>query len=554
MSQTKRAYDKFLLYALLIIALGVVGFISATTVIDPGYLNTTGPVLGSTGTFTGAVSGTSGSFSAALTGTTLDTGQGANDLFDMDQNVLQASAVTFSTVNTGQGANELWDMNQNVQTTSSVTFDDVTVSDELILDGETWTRWPDNLQGATAFAGFNINNSIYDNYFYCTGSNDGDEVQSALDYVQNRGGGILHFEEGIFDLDNAYFNISSLIGNYTLILEGEGWPGSEYDLSTSNGTVLHWAAPYGIIDVNDASTNFGQLTVKNLGMYFTGDYDALGGRPIQIRKYMNHWENVRVNVKCTIPGSATAITLGKTGPQAEPSSYKNVQWIDQRQGGDFSFLVRFYGEIIELDGNSLIANIKSTVGTPRLFRLNEVTHATIRDFLIFTTGNPGFDADGTTYEHMWYYGGAEDTSWYFDNSEFLLDSDVDDSMLQTLDGEVYVYLLNPWTPEGSYAVPIAVTVSTDPAGSGVIYVQGNGLGYEWHDQVEASNDDWVAFPRAFAITPRVTLSVQESDANYFAQIKAVNTTHWQLYLYNATAAGVETDNITINYIARVDIN
>ena len=100
MSQTKRAYDKFLLYALLIIALGVVGFISATTVIDPNYLNTTG----------------------VLIATTLNTGQGANELYDMDQNVLQASAVTFATVDTGQGANELYDMNQNVMTSSAVTF------------------------------------------------------------------------------------------------------------------------------------------------------------------------------------------------------------------------------------------------------------------------------------------------------------------------------------------------------------------------------------------------------------------------------------------------
>ena len=51
MSQTKRAYDKFLLYGLLIIARGVVGFISATTIIDPNYLNTTGPVVADTGIF-----------------------------------------------------------------------------------------------------------------------------------------------------------------------------------------------------------------------------------------------------------------------------------------------------------------------------------------------------------------------------------------------------------------------------------------------------------------------------------------------------------------------
>ena len=114
MSQTKRAYDKFLLYALLIIGLGVVGFISATTVIDPSYISTTGPISGSTGTFTGA-----------LTGTTLDTGQGANELFDMDQNVLQASAVTFATVNTGHGVNELYSMNQDVESTDAVVFSTV---------------------------------------------------------------------------------------------------------------------------------------------------------------------------------------------------------------------------------------------------------------------------------------------------------------------------------------------------------------------------------------------------------------------------------------------
>ena len=42
----------------------------------------------------------------------------------MDQDVYAESAVVFTTVNTGQGANELYDMNQNVLTTSDVTFND----------------------------------------------------------------------------------------------------------------------------------------------------------------------------------------------------------------------------------------------------------------------------------------------------------------------------------------------------------------------------------------------------------------------------------------------
>ena len=82
-----------------------------------------------TGGKTGQNSGVIIDDSDNMTGVaTLDTGQGANELYDMDQNVLTTSAVTFATVNTGQGANELYDMDQNVLTTSDVTFNDITVS------------------------------------------------------------------------------------------------------------------------------------------------------------------------------------------------------------------------------------------------------------------------------------------------------------------------------------------------------------------------------------------------------------------------------------------
>jgi hypothetical protein len=60
--------------------------------------------------------------SGGITGTTLNTGQGANELYDMNQNVLTNSAVAFATVDTGYGANELYDMNQHVLTNSAVAF------------------------------------------------------------------------------------------------------------------------------------------------------------------------------------------------------------------------------------------------------------------------------------------------------------------------------------------------------------------------------------------------------------------------------------------------
>lgn len=70
-----------------------------------------------------SIKGVTGTFSGALTGTTLNTGNGANELYAMDQNVRTSDAVTFTTVNTGNGANELHPMNQGVRTTDDVTFD-----------------------------------------------------------------------------------------------------------------------------------------------------------------------------------------------------------------------------------------------------------------------------------------------------------------------------------------------------------------------------------------------------------------------------------------------
>jgi hypothetical protein len=67
-----------------------------------------------------------------------------------DQVLNTTSAVTFTTVNTGQGANELYDMNQNVMTNSSVVFADVNTTDAAYASG-----WNGNLTVPTK-------NAIYD--------------------------------------------------------------------------------------------------------------------------------------------------------------------------------------------------------------------------------------------------------------------------------------------------------------------------------------------------------------------------------------------------------
>ena len=52
--------------------------------------------------------------------------------YNTGQHLTTSSAVTFATVNTGQGDNELYDMNQNVLTSSDVTFNDIIVAGDDI--------------------------------------------------------------------------------------------------------------------------------------------------------------------------------------------------------------------------------------------------------------------------------------------------------------------------------------------------------------------------------------------------------------------------------------
>ena len=52
--------------------------------------------------------------------------------YNTGQHLTTTSAVTFATVDTGQGANELYDMNQNVLTSSDVTFNDIVVAGDDI--------------------------------------------------------------------------------------------------------------------------------------------------------------------------------------------------------------------------------------------------------------------------------------------------------------------------------------------------------------------------------------------------------------------------------------
>ena len=114
--------------------INIFGNITASGNIKCGNFDVGGSISAVNADYT-YISGSKITLDGAIVATTLDTGQGANELYDMNQNVKTTSAVTFTTVNTGQGANELYDMNQNVTNASVVQFAGITITKTATYDG-----------------------------------------------------------------------------------------------------------------------------------------------------------------------------------------------------------------------------------------------------------------------------------------------------------------------------------------------------------------------------------------------------------------------------------
>lgn len=146
-------------------------------------LNANGGTIDNTiigGSGTAAISGTTGSFSGALTGTTL---------------------------NTGQGANELYDMNQNVLTTSDVTFNNGTFNDKVLID---------TLSSNSVINLLKVKNN------YTAGSGTGDDAGCSIEMYNGiaeatepaRRGVIEYYSKGFFDNpDNTFLHLNNYKGS-----------------------------------------------------------------------------------------------------------------------------------------------------------------------------------------------------------------------------------------------------------------------------------------------------------------------------------------------------
>lgn len=73
--------------------------------------------------------------------------------------------------------------------------------------------------------------------------------------------------------------------------------------------------------------------------------------------------------------------------------------------------------------------------------------------------------------------------------------------------------------------------------------------YQNSGSIEASNDDWIAHGLNNLNPTVVLLTVNETDARYIVQLKATNTTKFQIYLYDETAGAAEAVDKTILWYA-----
>jgi len=126
------------------------------------------------------------------------------------------------------------------------------------------------------------------------------------------------------------------------------------------------------------------------------------------------------------------------------------------------------------------------------------------------------------------------------------DSTMKNNVIDTCDIGVYLRTAasQDHHVEGNTFISCTTEVTDD--GSGNVFKRNVGFVTENSGVSELSNDDW--FAHGCAGEPDYTyLNIEETDANYCLQLKAKNSTHCQIYLYDLTADALETVDKTIHW-------
>ena len=344
--------------------------------------------------------------------------------------------------------------------------------------------------------------------------------QSCLDSMPN--GGSIFWKQGIYymNYDVTYHE------NITLIFEGEGSRVSRYHISETESATIIYFNQSNFIDEQNAIWNDGYtyLVAKHIAFVFYGGSDVSGKGYWKGRVTLTDFEDVYLLVDGNYTDSTVILFDRATGPPGRTACWRNVVLDAQLNDGLYCTVCRVDFDTFLWHGGSILTNLGSATWGTRLFRLEASMGAEVSqvssyrddtEVVIWFWLTPIDWGMPYLFEGFACYGwsNGSDVQYHFSSTQ----------------GMASINLVN-------CNFSATVTKLSD-----VGYSRNWGI-------VEASNDDWVS--HTLAGTPTlVTLTIEETDANYCLQLKATNSTHFQIYLYDLTASTLETVDKTINWYA-----
>ena len=543
---------------------------------------------------------------------TLDTGQGANELYDMDQNVLTTSNVNFTSIE----ADDFYYNSQNytawieteidaipkhdqtLNTTDDVTFHGVATG-WVDLGGVNRTTWP-------AGGGVGYNHTAYTVTCIMDGSNrlaiahDGEILynntssytclQTAANYVTRNAAGNPTWRKGRVNNNTAIrvgfgdWNMGSsrLLLPSRVCLQGLGreattirsshatspigpmwsnctWGTAIYDMridAESTGYPIKW-------DLTDASLPGGETYgwgLLDLQRLHLTDYDTYSfyWNTDSGNHAVLHINDVRAQglwmIDRMFDSTITMFQCSKLIIKDSSACTIDHFYI----GGGHDYNLRIYDGSVQNDNydltftNGILDNPTQTCVSIEHYAENLI-------FDGITCSNLNWNSANNTFSAFILGGNTHHIK--ITDSQFVNDLVYDHAstwkyLIEEQNGSHNnIYLGN------SYADNSYRGIEVWDRATGRIYKSWDYTVSYWerpygtsHGTAEASNDDWIkhGLDPSLAVDMgncTITLTVQESDAPYTCQVKAVNGTKFQIYLYDIAAAGVEETDKTIDWVA-----
>ena len=268
----------------------------------------------------------------------------------------------------------------------------------------------------TIIIGQNPNSLRYDNYFYCDGTNDHTDINSAIaEFNSLTLSGKIFIEAGVYDIQSAI----TFTGATRYIVEGEGGPRTLTSPTTSGGSILNFS--------NDSQLTAGttaRITFRDLGFNCSGTYTDTWIDLID--NNLVHSFNCYYRNGATVPsGSSTipyntaagcGILIGKTsGPPGDPYLWDKNIFFDSRRGANSNntfFVIKH--ESLQFSNNMWYLELQTG---PTSFNMMFVEPVSYRHH-INNTMFPDEPASGNTYEHQYMCNGGN-KNYYMVNNQLL---------------------------------------------------------------------------------------------------------------------------------------